>query len=76
LSSIAPKRKDAMRDRIIRGWPFTAEEREQILAYCAEDVEALRKLLHALLPKIDLPIACIAARPSQRWRARACRNSD
>jgi DNA polymerase-1 len=57
LSSIAPKRKDAMRDRIIRGWPFTAEEREQILAYCAEDVEALRKLLYALLPKIDLPIA-------------------
>ena len=57
LSSIAPKRKDVMRDRIMRGWPFTAEEREQILAYCAEDVEALRQLLFALLPKIDLPIA-------------------
>ena len=57
LSSIAPKRKDAMRDRILKGWPFTAEEREQILAYCAEDVEALRKLLFALLPKINLPIA-------------------
>ena len=57
LSSIAPKRKDAMRDRIMKGWPFTAEEREQILAYCAEDVEALRKLLFKLLPKIDLPIA-------------------
>lgn len=57
FSSIAPKRKDAMRDRILRGWPFTAEEREQILAYCAEDVEALHKLLRALLPKIDLPIA-------------------
>ena len=36
-----------MRDRIMQGWPFTAEEREQILAYCAEDVEALRKLLLA-----------------------------
>jgi len=31
LDSIAPKRKDAMRDRILKGWPFTAEEREQIL---------------------------------------------
>ncbi len=57
LSSIAPKRKDAMRDRILNGWPFTIEEREQILAYCAEDVLALIKLLHALLPKINLPIA-------------------
>src|SRR5262245_5892156 len=57
LSSIAPKRKDAMRDRITQGWPFTAEEREQILAYCAEDVEALRKLLIKMLPHIDLPIA-------------------
>jgi hypothetical protein len=57
LSSIAPKRKDAMRDRIIKGWPFSAEEREQILTYCAEDVEALRKLLFALLPNIDLPLA-------------------
>jgi hypothetical protein len=39
LSSIAPKRKDMMRDRIMEGWPFTAEAREQILDYCAEDVE-------------------------------------
>jgi hypothetical protein len=57
FSTIAPKRKDAMRDRIMKGWPFTTEEREQILAYCAEDVEALRKLLFALLPNIDLPTA-------------------
>ena len=46
-----------MRDRILKGWPFTVEEREQILDYCAEDVEALRQLLLALLPKINLPIA-------------------
>jgi hypothetical protein len=57
LSSIAPKRKDQMRQRILRGWPFSAEEREQILSYCAEDVEALRELLSKLLPHIDLPIA-------------------
>jgi DNA polymerase I len=57
LSSIAPKRKDAMRARIIKGWPFTADEREQILSYCAEDVESLRKLLLKMLPLIDLPLA-------------------
>jgi len=57
LSTIAPKRKDAMRERIMKGWPFTAEEFEQILDYCAEDVEMLRQLLLELLPCIDLPIA-------------------
>jgi hypothetical protein len=57
LSSIAPKRKDAMRERILKGWPFSVEEREQILAYCAEDVEALRKLLFKLLPHVDLDLA-------------------
>jgi hypothetical protein len=57
LDSIAPKRKDAMRARIMKGWPFTAEEREQILAYCAEDVEMLLRLLIKLLPYIDLPLA-------------------
>ena len=57
LDSIAPKRKDAMRERIMKGRPFTAEEREQILNYCAEDVDMLRQLLFKLLPHIDLPIA-------------------
>jgi hypothetical protein len=57
LDTIAPKHKDAMRERILKGWPFTAEEREQILNYCAEDVEMLRQLLFKLLPHIDLLIA-------------------
>lgn len=57
VNSIAPKHKDAMRARIMRGWPFTAEEKQQILDYCAEDVEALHQLLLKLLPHIDLPIA-------------------
>ena len=33
--------KDAMRKRIMQGWPFSAEEREQILKYCASDIDAL-----------------------------------
>ena len=57
LDSIAPKRKDAMRERIMKGRPFTAEEQKQILDYCAEDVEMLVRLLIKLLPYIDLPIA-------------------
>jgi DNA polymerase-1 len=57
LDPIAPKRKDAMRERILKGWPFTAEEQTQILAYCAEDVEMLRQLFLVMLPHIDLPIA-------------------
>jgi hypothetical protein len=57
LDSIAPKRKDAMRERIMKGWPFAAEERERVLAYCAEDVEMLVRLLIKLLPHIDLPLA-------------------
>jgi hypothetical protein len=59
LSSIAPKRKDAMRDRIAIGWPFSLQEREAILNYCAEDVEALRQLLLEMLPYIDMPIALL-----------------
>ena len=63
LSSIAPKRKDAMRDRIMKGWPFTPEERKQILDYCAEDVEALRQLLFASCFRTSIcPLPCIAAK--------------
>jgi hypothetical protein len=57
LDTIAPKRKDAMRERIMKGWPFTAEEQKQILDYCAEDVDMLRQLFLTMLPHIDLPIA-------------------
>ena len=31
LDAIGTKQKDAMRERIMRGWPFTPEERQQIL---------------------------------------------
>jgi DNA polymerase family A len=51
------KLKDATRKRIIQGWPFTAEEREQILRYCASDVEALHLLLGCMRLEIELPTA-------------------
>lgn len=59
LDTIGAKKKDAMRKRIMQGWPFTAEEKAQILTYCASDVEALRQLLLRMvaLPEFDLGIA-------------------
>jgi DNA polymerase I len=52
LRNIGPKKKDAMRERIMRGWPFTPDEKKAILAYCAEDVEALQLLLPRMLREI------------------------
>jgi hypothetical protein len=44
--------KNDMRDRIIQGPPFSADERERILAYCQEDVEATARLFKHLAPTI------------------------
>jgi hypothetical protein len=57
IDSIGSKRKDAMRDRIMKGRPFAAQEREDILRYCASDVEAMVQLLPRMLPDIDLGVA-------------------
>jgi DNA polymerase I len=60
--------KDAMRDLVLRGGPFSWEERKSILEYCASDVEALVKLLPQMLqgtkrfPAIDLPRAIYRGR--------------
>jgi DNA polymerase-1 len=57
FDSIDSKRKDAMRDRIIKGWPFSEKERNDILLYCASDVDAMVRLLPKMLPGIELDIA-------------------
>jgi DNA polymerase I len=59
IDTIGAKRKDAMRDRIMRGWPFTPEEQQQILKYCGSDVDALQRLLPKILlePEFDLGVA-------------------
>lgn len=56
LDAIGTKQKDAMQKRIMQGWPFTQAEREQILAYCESDVDALERLLAQLIPD-DLGVA-------------------
>jgi len=43
-----------MRDRIMRGWPFTPEEQRLILEYCTSDVDALCRLFPRILEEIEL----------------------
>ncbi len=54
--------KTDMRDRIMQGPPFSAAEREQILAYCEDDTRALARLVCRLVPTIrSLPHAMLRA---------------
>jgi len=62
LDSIGAEEKRSMIELILRGPPWTAEERTAILDYCQSDVEALRRLLPAMLPHIDLPRALLRGR--------------
>jgi DNA polymerase family A len=59
LDAIGTKQKDAMRERIIEGWPFTPEEQQKILDYCYSDIDALLRLLPKLLaePEFNLGVA-------------------
>jgi len=54
--------KQTMRDLAIRGGPFTDDERQALLDYCAEDVQALERLLPRMLPRIDVPRALLRGR--------------
>ena len=62
LDTIAAQTKDTMRDLVLGGGPWSADERAEILDYCASDVAALERLLPAMLPGIDLPRALLRGR--------------
>lgn len=62
LDSIGATEKREMVDRILRGPPWSADERADFLEYCAGDVAALGRLLPAILPQIDLPRALLRGR--------------
>ena len=62
MDSIGTAEKDEMRDLILRGGPWTDAEQEAILDYCESDVEALARLLPAMLPDVDLPRALLRGR--------------
>jgi hypothetical protein len=50
LDAAGSKLKEHMHTRIAKGWPFTTEEREEILRYGASDAAALVRLLPKMLP--------------------------
>ena len=54
--------KDAMRALVLRGGPWSEDERAQIVRYCERDGTALERLLPAMLPRIDLPRALLRGR--------------
>jgi DNA polymerase I len=62
LSAIESAEKEKMRSLAMRGGPYTAVERLELLDYCQTDVDALLKLLPAMLPEIDLPRALLRGR--------------
>ena len=62
LDSIGAVEKGEMRDLILRRGPWTDAERQAILDYCESDVEALARLLPAMLLHIDLPRALLRGR--------------
>src|SRR5262249_7388641 len=56
-------RKEEMRDRILQGPPFSAQEQRDIIAYCEDDVRALARLLPHIIPTIrSLPHAMFRAK--------------
>ena len=62
LDTIGAVEKEEMRNLIMRGGPWSDEERDAILDYCESDVDALARLLPAMLPQVDLPRALLRGR--------------
>jgi len=62
LDCMGAAEKKEMRDLVMRGAPWFSEERSAILDYCEEDVDALARLLPAMLPRLDLPHALMRGR--------------
>jgi DNA polymerase I len=62
IDTIGATEKMEMRRLIMEGGPWSTDEREAILDYCQSDVEALARLLPAMLPRIDLPRALLRGR--------------
>jgi hypothetical protein len=62
LDGIGTVEKAAMRSLAMRGGPYSGSERQALLDYCQTDVDALARLLPAMLPMIDLPRALLRGR--------------
>jgi DNA polymerase I len=63
---VMPKsHKQNMRERVLLGGPYDAQDREDILVYCAEDVDATLLLLKAMEGEINLLAALERGRYSK-----------
>jgi hypothetical protein len=62
IDSIDAADKESMRNLALRGGEYSEAERLALLDYCQSDVDALAKLLPAMLPRIDLPRALYRGR--------------
>jgi hypothetical protein len=62
LDTIGAIEKEEMRNLIMRGGPWSDQERDAILDYCESDVDALARLVPAMLSKMDLPRALLRGR--------------
>jgi DNA polymerase-1 len=65
LPSISGEEKDAMRDLILAGGPWSDSQQLAILDYCETDVVALAQLLSAMNDEIDWPRALLRGRYMQ-----------
>lgn len=72
LDALDVAEKDTMRQLILRGEPWSSEERAAILDYCASDVSGLERLLPRMTPLLDLPRALVRG----RYMAAAARMED
>jgi hypothetical protein len=59
LDAMTAAEKEEMRDLILRGHPFSGDERAAILDYCMEDVTNTAALLPAMLPHFSLEEALL-----------------
>jgi hypothetical protein len=62
LDSIGAIEKQRLRELIVGGGPWSAEEQAGILDYCESDVDALARLLPAMIDRISLPHAFLRGR--------------
>jgi len=64
IPCIPKEEKKTMRDLVLRGGPWSQEEREKILTYCEGDVVVTAELFSRWKEKMDLPRATLRGRYS------------
>jgi DNA polymerase family A len=62
LDAIGAVEKDELRQLVLRGGPWSADEQAAILDYCEADVRALQRLLPRMAAQVDLPRALLRGR--------------